>query len=126
MRRLFIAASLFAMTACDPPIPPVNPNDGYWHLARSGTFTCPAMPISIDANRTDITLDGSCKGVRINGSRNDLVINVVPNATIEVNGNRNSVGYRPIVRGAKPRWINNGDRNQLTRSWRLVREGDDD
>ncbi len=118
MTRVVCLVSLLVLSACGPAAVPVAVNDGYFHLNKSGTFTCPAQPVSIDGDRRDITLDGTCRQIRITGSRNDVVVYVPPNASIDVTGNRNTVVYRLIRAGAKPRWTNTGDSNELLRNSR--------
>ena len=118
MKRFLSLLTLVTLADCGHPTPaPVGPgNDGWFHVTKSGTFTCPNQAVSVDGNRLSTTLDGECAVVRINGSHNDVVIYVRPAATIEVTGDRNTVVYRLIAPGPKPRWSNWGDSNQLLRN----------
>jgi hypothetical protein len=128
MTRISVMALLLLVTACQNNGPPPVPvNDGYAHLYnKGGTLTCGSQPVSFDGSHADVTLEQSCPRVRVTGSHNDLVIYVPPNATIEVTGGHNTIVYRLIRPGARPKWINTGDENELVRNSRAPWERDHD
>ena len=100
------------------PVPPVvvNPNDGYTHIARAGTFDCEGQPMAVDAQRKTVVLRSDCRRVWIAGSNDDVIVYVDPGAAIEVTGVNDSVVYRLLRKGAAPKWTDRGLDNELLRN----------
>ena len=118
MRRVGLAGLACALLAGCLPGPPVvvNPDDGFTHIARGGTFDCQGQPIAVDAMHKDVVLRNDCRRVWIAGSHDDVIVYVDPGASIEVTGVGDSVVYRLLRRGAAPKWSDRGQDNELLRN----------
>jgi hypothetical protein len=111
---------LVSAAACQsvPPQPPVVTEDGMLHYKTSRTsqkIVCDSRPISLDGDRTELTLVGSCHFVRISGSHNDIALDIIPAGTIEITGAHNDVSWRLTEAGARPDLQNHGDSNTFHR-----------
>jgi hypothetical protein len=107
---------LASAAACQgvPPQPPVVTGDGMMHYQASRTaqtIVCDGRPISLEGDRTELTLVGSCRFVRVSGSHNDIAIDIVPAGTIEITGAHNDVSWRQTEAGSRPDLQNHGDSN---------------
>ena len=67
-----------------PPQPPVVTEDGMLliSLRTSQKIVCDNRPISLDGDRTELTLVGPCHFVRISGSHNDIALDIIPAGTM--------------------------------------------
>jgi hypothetical protein len=87
------------------PTPPVQENG--WLIFRDSYITeaipCRTQPILLQGNHTTIILNGMCSYVRVAGWHNDIVVEVVPAATIEITGEHNDVTWMQVVHGPPPR-----------------------
>ena len=113
-----ILLSLASGVACTntPPQPPVASSDGTLHYKTSRTaqqINCDGNPIELEGDRTELTLTGSCRFVRISGSHNDISLDVVPAGTIEVTGGHNDVSWRQTQAGPRPNLDDRGDGNSF-------------
>jgi len=128
MRRWIALFSISALAACNHALrslaPP--PDDGYVHLQTSGTYQCAGQAYSLDGNRTRTILEGACTRVRITGSRNDVTVYVVPAATLDAMGSRNSIVYRLIGPGRQPMLLNESESNTYYRNSRARGDQDHD
>jgi hypothetical protein len=126
-KSITVAVAAAVLSGCATPPPPAPPvNDGFLHLDKRGTFSCNGQPVAYDGSHANVTLDTDCARIRVSGSHNDVVAYVVPNATIEVTGDRNTIVYRLLRAGPKPQWINRGDGNNLVRNSNAPWEQDHD
>jgi hypothetical protein len=101
-----------------PPQPPVVTADGTIHYRTSRTaqkIDCDGRPISLEGDRTEITLTGPCRFVRISGSHNDISVDIVPAGTIEVTGGHNDVSWRLTVPGPRANLQDQGESNTFHR-----------
>jgi hypothetical protein len=113
-----ILLGLASGAACTnaPPQPPVIASDGTLHYKTSRTaqqINCDGTPIELEGDRTELTLTGSCRFVRISGSHNDISLDVVPGGTIEVTGGHNDVSWRQTGTGPRPNVEDHGDSNSF-------------
>ena len=93
-------------------------HDGWLHYGEArarGTYACGSEPVSLDGDRGEIRLTGSCQRVRIAGSHNDVVVEVAPGSTIEVTGSHNDVTWRQTAPGPKPELKDTGVSNSFHR-----------
>jgi hypothetical protein len=100
------------------PQPPVVSSDGTLHYktSRTGqTINCDGRPIELEGDRTELTLTGPCRSVRISGSHNDISLDIVPAGTIEITGGHNDVTWRQTEAGPGPTLQDQGDANSFHR-----------
>jgi len=106
---------LAGAAACQSKAPQTPIVQGGWvryTASRSSqTIPCSDLPIQLEGNRTDLTLTGYCRYVRITGEHNDIHVQIAPGGTIEITGQHNDVWWRPAGPGQPPRLINNGTSN---------------
>jgi hypothetical protein len=101
-----------------PPEPPVVAGDGTLHYKTSRTkqqIDCDGRPIELAGNRTEMSLIGPCRFVRVSGSHNDIALDVVPAGTIQVTGTNNDVSWRQTAPGPRPELENLGRSNSFHR-----------
>jgi hypothetical protein len=99
-----------------PPQPPTVDPAGGLHYTTSRTrqvIACTGRPIQLEANRTETRLTGPCKFLRITGSHNDVVTDILPGGTIEITGDNNDVTWREIGTGPRPNLVNRGRSNSF-------------
>jgi Protein of unknown function (DUF3060) len=75
------------------------------------TIPCGELPVQIEGNRTDLTLTGNCRLVRITGEHNDIRVQVTPGGMIEVTGQHNDIWWQQMGPGPRPRLLNRGSSN---------------
>jgi hypothetical protein len=121
MRLVAVRIILFSLAsgaACTttPPQPPEVSSDGTLHYKTSRTaqqINCDGRPIELEGDRSELTLSGACRFVRISGSHNDISLDVVPAGTIEVTGGHNDVSWRQTGAGPRPNFQDHGDSNSF-------------
>jgi hypothetical protein len=121
----FIAARiavicLASTVACQntPQQPPVVTDDGMMHYKTSRTaqkIECDGRPISLEGDRTELSLVGPCRFVRVAGAHNDIALDIVPGGTIDITGAHNDVSWRQTEAGPRPDLQNQGDSNTFHR-----------
>jgi hypothetical protein len=106
--------------ACSNPAkPPVVDANGVTHYTTSRSreiIQCDGKPIQLEGDRTEITLTGPCRFVRITGAHNDIETDIVAGGTIEITGSHNDVTWRLIEPGSSPQLLNSGESNTLHHS----------
>jgi len=98
------------MCTCKPPEP----------------TSAPDRPTRWTATARARSWRGACTRVRITGSRNDVTVYVVPAATLDAMGSRNSIVYRLIGPGRQPMLLNEGESNTYYRNSRARGDQDHD
>jgi hypothetical protein len=101
-----------------PPQPPVVTGDGVIHYKTSRTtqkIDCDGRPIELEGDRTELTLTGPCRSVRISGSHNDIAVDIVPAGTIEITGSHNDVSWRQTGPGPRAILEDHGESNSFHR-----------
>jgi Protein of unknown function (DUF3060) len=116
--RIFVICCA-AASACTnaTPEPPVVQN-GWLHFTTSRArqmIPCSNMPIQLDGNRTETSLTGFCRNLRIAGEHNDVRVQVAPGATIDVVGRHNDVWWRQMGPGPRPALLDSGGSNSFHR-----------
>src|SRR5690349_16778548 len=99
------------------PQPPIAQN-GWLHYTTSRakqTIPCGDLPIQLDGNRTDLTLTGYCRNVRITGEHNDIRVQIAPGGAIDIVGAHNDVWWQQMGPGPRPRLLDNGANNTFHR-----------
>jgi hypothetical protein len=108
---------LASATACtNEPKPPTITADGvvqYTTSRTKQTVPCDGRPVDIAGDRNDMTLTGPCKFVRVSGAHNDVYIDVIPGATIEISGDHNDVSWRTTQPGPVPTLQDQGQSNSF-------------
>ncbi len=101
--------------ACTMPAkPPEVDAEGVVHYTTSRAhqnITCEGPPIQLDGDRTELTLTGPCRLVRITGSHNDIFTDIDAGGTIEIIGSHNDVTWRQYQPGPRPQLVNRGESN---------------
>jgi hypothetical protein len=124
MRQIAARTALICL-ACgigcttNPPKPPIVDATGMMHYSTSRTkqnITCAGQPIQLEGDRTELTLTGPCRFVRIAGSHNDIETDIMPGGTIEITGTNNDVTWHQIEPGPSPQLQNRGESNTFHRS----------
>jgi hypothetical protein len=103
-----------AVGCTNPPKPPVVDANGVIHYSTSRakqTVACEGQPIQLEGDRTELSLTGPCRYIRITGSHNDIEADIVPGGTIEITGGHNDVTWRQIEPGVPPQLQNRGESN---------------
>lgn len=104
---------------CAAAAPPRPVAQNGWLVYQDSHVTqalpCGRQPILLRGNHTDLTLTGGCAYVRVAGEHNDISIEVLQGATIDISGAHNDVTWRQIVPGQPPRLINGGQSNSFHR-----------
>ena len=101
-----------------PPQPPVVTADGVMRYATSRTvqkIDCDGRPIELAGSRTEMTLAGPCRFVRISGDHNDIALDIVPAGTIDITGAHNDVSWRQTELGPRPDLQDHGESNTFHR-----------
>jgi Protein of unknown function (DUF3060) len=114
---LICLASAPACTSV-PPQPPVVTADGVMRYTTSRTIQkidCDGRPIDLAGSRTEMTVAGPCRFVRVSGDHNDIMTDIVPAGTIEIAGGHNDVSWRQIGPGPRPDLQDHGERNSFHR-----------
>jgi hypothetical protein len=112
VRRIpLLAILLFA--ACEPTPPAVPPDDGYQHLTKGGSYECGPQPVSFDGSHADVTLTGTCTGLRVVGWHNGVLVSLPPGASVEFTGSHNDVEYILAAPGPAPQVVNSGTSNDV-------------
>jgi len=111
---------LASTVACQntPPHPPVVTDDGLMHYKTSRTaqkIACDGRPVSLEGDRTELSLVGPCRFVRVAGSHNDIALDILPGGTIDITGAHNDVSWRQTEAGPRPDLQNHGDSNTFHR-----------
>ena len=122
--RLIAVRTAMVCLACgigctNPPKPPVVDATGMTHYSTyraKQTIVCEGQPIQLEGDRTELTLKGPCRFVRITGSHNDIETDVVPGGTIEITGGHNDVTWHQIGPGAPPQLQDRGESNTFHHS----------
>jgi hypothetical protein len=123
MRLIAVRMALICL-ACgvgctNPAEPPVVDADGVTHYSTSRSrqdIVCEGGPIQLDGDRTELTLTGPCRLVRVTGSHNDIETDIVAGGTIEITGNHNDVTWHQIEPGSAPQVQNRGQSNTIHHS----------
>jgi hypothetical protein len=116
LRRTRISTVCFSgVVACTnaTPQPPIA-QDGWLRYITSRskqTIPCGEIPIQLEGDRTDLTLTGYCRVVRVTGEHNDIHVQVTPGGTIEVTGKHNDIWCQQMGAGPRPRLLNAGYSN---------------
>ena len=121
----FVAARIVMIcmasgTACQnaPPQPPVVTADGVMRYTTSRTeqkIDCGGHPIELAGSRTEMTLVGPCRFVRVSGNHNDIALDIVPGGTIDITGAHNDVNWRQTEPGPQPDLQDHGESNRFHR-----------
>jgi hypothetical protein len=95
-----------------------KPADATIEISGSGaqeTHRCsPKSEVEISGNDNEITLTGECKSVSVSGANNKVKVDAV--AAINVTGANNTVAWKRVVGGKKPKVTRNGANNKVTQS----------
>ena len=107
---------LFMMVGCartSPPLQPVHQNGWikYQDSWVTQTIPCTQEPIFLAGNHTSLTLKGGCTHVQVAGEHNDILIETLPQAIIEITGAHNDVTWHQIAPGPPPQLSNRGYSN---------------
>jgi hypothetical protein len=103
----------------NPAKSPVVDASGVTHYSTSRSkqnIVCEGQPIQLEGDRTELTLSGPCRLVRITGSHNDIETDIVAGGTIEITGDHNDVTWHLIEPGPSPQLQNRGESNTLHHS----------
>jgi hypothetical protein len=103
----------------NPPKPPVVDEAGITHYSTSRTkqnIACEGQSVQLEGDRTELTLTGNCRLIRITGSHNDIETDIAPGGTIEITGGHNDVTWRQTEPGAPPVLQNRGESNTFHRA----------
>ncbi len=112
------AASEPAPAAPSPPPPPPPPAAATATLVfadnrEERTVDCEGRIVEVLGNRNRLTLRGNCAGLRVSGNDNVVEVDLTP--IIATTGNENTVRYRDLVDGARPKVANTGRDNTIRR-----------
>ena len=107
---------LFMVAGCARTSPPPHPvHQNGWIEYRDSwvtrTIPCTQEPIFLAGNHTSLTLKGGCMRVQVAGEHNDILIETLPQATIEITGAHNDVTWHQIAPGPPPHLGNRGYSN---------------
>jgi len=115
MQAIPLIATL-CLAACghDDSAPVVD--RGWQVYGYASHISCGTLPVLLNGNRMDLTVDGACSRVEVAGDHNDISINMVPGGEIRITGSHNDVTWHlpPGVRGT-PLLIDKGDSNTFHR-----------
>jgi hypothetical protein len=113
------ASSEPAPAAPPPPPPPPPAAAGstatlvFADNREERTVDCDGRTVEVVGNRNRLRLRGSCAGLRVSG--NDNVVEVDLSPIIATTGNENTVRYRDLIDGARPKVANTGRDNRIRR-----------
>jgi hypothetical protein len=119
--RATAPASSEPAPAAPPPPPPPPPPPAAGSTAtlvfadnrEERTVDCEGRTVEVLGNRNRLRLRGSCAGVRVSGNVNVVEVDLTP--IIATTGNENTVRYRDLIDGERPKVANTGRDNTIRR-----------
>ena len=79
-------------------------------LNRTGVAYCTARHVVFSGSRGRIALRGGCRSLTIEGSNNDLIVEIEPGALIRVHGQHNTIHWHLIAGTTHPK-VQDTERN---------------
>ena len=101
-----------ALAACTPEQSEPVVAHGWDNYGYASAITCGSRPVLLTGNSMDLTMNGPCSFVRVEGNHNDISIVVAPRGTIEITGAHNDVSWH-VPPGARftPILLDHGNSN---------------
>ncbi|GAW40747.1 hypothetical protein SH203_01147 [Brevundimonas sp. SH203] len=81
-------------------------------VGQRNTIACDGRAVEVAGSGHDLTFTGSCAGLRLSGTNNQITIDLAPNARLTVEGTSQTVRWRS---SARPRQSVVGVGNRVVR-----------
>jgi hypothetical protein len=81
---------------------------------QTGTLDCKGRHVSVSGEDNKLTLTGTCLSVEVSGDRNELVVDVLGEASLA--GDENRIQWKRAASGNAPEVTDSGDGNSVKRA----------